>query len=89
MLLNEVFGFDSIRNKIATWLQDRRNAKIQRVWDEKSDDDILVAFSNYHDWMSIENRRPGMLPETLVSSLEDRFQRFILPQLKKRDLDTW
>lgn len=90
MKLNEIVLTESIIGRIKGWLEDRRNRKIQAVWDAKSDEDIMVAYSDANDWLGLE--RPNgrfQLPETLKASLEMRVKEYIAPQMEKRGLEGW
>lgn len=84
---------ESIIQKVRSWLEDRQNRKIQAIWDKKSDDQIMDAYADAVDWLSTEEGSLGekgfRLPKSLKDSLDLRLQKYIIPQIKKRGLETW
>lgn len=58
---------------------------VQMCWDEKSDDDIRVAYNDAKQWLATE---PFItLPKSLKEQLENKLINYINPQIVKRKLE--
>ena len=92
MKVNEIVLGESIVAKVKNWLEDRRNQKVQKVWDNKTDDEIMIAYDDASSWLQLHQPEKGpnrALPDSLVTSLRMRMDKFIMPQMEKRDLHNY
>ena len=93
MKLDEIILNESIVTKVKNWLENRRNAKVQKVWDNKTDDQIMIAYDDASSWLQLHrpDKEHGAfaLPDSLLKSLHMRMDKFIMPQMKKRDLHNY
>ena len=60
---------------------------IQKQWDNKSDDDIMIAFNDAIDWMQLASGRmsTGAIKD-IARDCEDRLRKYIMPQVTRRGL---
>ena len=66
-----------------------RDKYIQRVWDEKSDEDINDAYVNAKEWIQISNSTHFNIPITrkIAEECREKLKKFIIPQSVKRGLN--
>ena len=60
---------------------------IQKRWDNKADEHILIAFEDANQWIELNK---GIMSTPTIreisASCQDRLDRLILPQMAKRNL---
>lgn len=60
---------------------------IQKQWDNKTDESILIALEDANEWIELSK---GIMSTTLTKDIakncQDRLDKFILPQVTKRGL---
>ena len=60
---------------------------IQKRWDKKSDDDIMIALADAEGWIEISKGRVSTPTiREIASDCQDRLDKFIMPQVTKRGL---
>ena len=75
-----------LMKKFKAWKEDRKQRHIQSVWDKRSDDDIRDAYKDAQDWLSLDADKWGDTMKNIHKSVNERLEKFILPQMKKRGL---
>lgn len=60
---------------------------IQKQWDNKTDESILIALEDANGWIELSK---GIMSTTTIKEIakdcQDRLDKFILPQVTKRKL---
>ena len=62
---------------------------IQRIWDKRSDKEILESYEDAEGWISLTKGRfplKGETIEEIANSCQERLDKRILPQMEKRGL---
>ena len=65
------------------YLACRKEARIQRVWDNKTQAEIDTAYKDAHGWLDLEYNG-FVLPATLREGCKMRLTKYIIPQMRKR-----
>lgn len=64
-----------------------RDKYIQKQWDNKSDDSIMIAYKDATEWIELsKGALSGIVIEEIASDCQDRLDKFIMPQVTKRGL---
>ncbi|KKM88812.1 hypothetical protein LCGC14_1254930 [marine sediment metagenome] len=78
--------------KVRMWLNRPTNQDFLDIWDAKTDNAIGVAWNDAQQWLEADatlKKRLGPergIPKSLYNDLHMRLEKYILPQMEKRNL---